>query len=272
MATAKELFDQGQLGAAIEAVTAEVKANPTDLKPRTFLFELLCFAGDWDRAEKQIDVLAQQSMESAVGVHVYRDNIKAERERKRLFAEGAHPHFLVEPPAYIDVQLDAVGCLGRGDAAGARERLDRAEELRPALSGSWNGKAFGDFRDFNDLTGPVLELIVKDKYAWLPFEQIRRIEFDPPKKLRDLVWMPARIQAADQTTGEVYVPTLYAGSSEHADERVRLARMTDWKPVGEDAYVGSGPRVFLADDQELSLLETRTVELSGPAGAAGPPS
>ena len=70
MATAKELFDQGQLGAAIDAVTAEVKSNPTDLQRRTFLFELLCFAGQWDRAEKQIDVLAQQSLESAVSVQV----------------------------------------------------------------------------------------------------------------------------------------------------------------------------------------------------------
>src|SRR5262249_61761624 len=133
--------------------------------------------------------------------------------------------------------------LCQGDLAGARERLDRAEESRPAFSGKWNGDAFEDFRDFNDLTGPALELIVKDKYAWLPFEQIRRIEIDPPKKLRDLVWVPARIQAADQTTGEVYVPALYARTSEHGDDQVKLGRMTDWKAVRQALSVGSCLRI-----------------------------
>jgi type VI secretion system protein ImpE len=268
MAAAKELFDRGDLAGAIEAVTAEVKAEPTDLQRRTFLFELLCFAGQWDRAEKQIDVLSQQSLESAVGVQVYRDNIKAERERLRLFTEGTPPHFLVEPPEYVDVHIEGIGRFCQGDLDGARERFDRAEEARPAFSGKWNGNAFEDFRDYNDLTGPALELIVKDKYAWLPFEQIRRIEIDPPKKLRDLVWIPARIQAADRTTGEVYVPALYVRSSEHEDNQVKLGRMTDWKPVREDFYVGSGLRIFLTGETENSVLETRTVEIDAPEGAA----
>jgi len=268
MATAKELFDQGRLAAATEAITAEVKANPSDLQRRTFLFELLCFSGDWDRAEKQIDVLAQQSMESAVSVHVYRDNIKAERERKKLFSEGSHPHFLIEPPAYVDVHFEALDRLRKGDPKAAREALDRAEEARPAFAGKWNDETFSDFRDYNDLTGPVLELIVKDKYAWLPFEQIRRIEIDAPRKLRDLVWLPARIQAADGTTGEVYIPVLYAGSSEQGDDRIRLGRMTEWKAIGEEVYAGCGQRLFLADDQERSILETRTVTLDEPGASA----
>jgi type VI secretion system protein ImpE len=269
MATAKELFDQGQLRAAIDAVTQEVKASPSDLKPRTFLFELLCFAGDWDRAEKQIDVVSQQSLEAAVSVQVLRDNIKAERERKRLFAEGVHPHFLTEPPAYVDVLLDAIVRLRAGDTAAARQLLDQAEEARPALSGKWNDEPFADFRDYNDLTGPVLELIVKDKYVWIPLEQIRKIEIDPPRKLRDLVWIPARIQAADQTTGEVYIPALYAGSSDHENDQVKLGRMTDWKAVAEDLYTGAGLRLFLTDDEDRSVLDTRKIELDPPsAGAA----
>jgi type VI secretion system protein ImpE len=115
----------------------------------------------------------------------------------------------------------------------------------------------------------VLELFVKDKYAWLPFEQIRKIEIDPPRKLRDLVWTPARIQATDRTTGEVYIPALYAGSSEHGDDQVKLGRMTDWKPLRDDLYVGSGLRLFLSDETERPILESRTIELDPPsAGAA----
>ena len=142
MPTAKELLDAGQLQAAIGAITSEVKANPADVPRRTFLFELLCFAGEWDRAEKQIDVIGQQSVQSAMAVQVYRASINAERERERLFEAGVAPHFLTEPPPYIDTCLEAIRKQKEGDAAGARALLDKAEEARPALAGKWNDRPF----------------------------------------------------------------------------------------------------------------------------------
>ena len=32
---------------------------------------------------------------------------------------------------------------------------------------------------------PVLELIVKDKYVWLPLDQVRNLKTEPPKKLAE---------------------------------------------------------------------------------------
>lgn len=55
---AKELLDAGRLTAAIEQLGQEVKARPADTQRRTFLFELLCFAGEYDRAKRQLDGLA----------------------------------------------------------------------------------------------------------------------------------------------------------------------------------------------------------------------
>ena len=117
MPTAKELLDAGKLAGAIEAATAEVKANPTDVPRRTILFELLCFAGEWDRAEKQIDVIGQQSMQSAMAVQVYRANIQAERSRERLFDAGVAPHFLTEPAYRIPLFPRVIPGLG-SDGAG----------------------------------------------------------------------------------------------------------------------------------------------------------
>lgn len=268
MATGKELLDAGKLQAAIDAATAEVKANPTDTKRRTFLFELLCFSGDWDRAEKQIDVIGQQSVESALAVTVYRANIQAERERSRLFREGVAPHFLVEPPAYVDLHVEAIQKWKAGDAAGARSLLDKAEEERPAIAGSWNGEPFSDFRDYNDFTGAALELIVKDKYTWLAFEGIRAIEIDPPRTLRDLIWVPARVEALDGTTGEVFIPALYFGSGAESNDQLRLGRMTEWKPLSDDLAQGMGLRLFLVDEEEQSVLDTRRVEFAVAEAAA----
>jgi type VI secretion system protein ImpE len=60
--TTTDLFQAGRLEETIAAVSAEMKSNPTDVRRRTFLFELLCFSGDYDRAEKQLALLADQTM------------------------------------------------------------------------------------------------------------------------------------------------------------------------------------------------------------------
>jgi type VI secretion system protein ImpE len=260
MSHTKALFDAGELGAAIAEVTQGVKAHPTDASLRTFLFELLCFAGEWDRAEKQLDALGHQDVKAEIGVQVYRNNIKAERDRSRLFSDGLQPHFLMEPPAYVDLHLAAINRLREGNTAEARETLDRAEDERPALAGTFNGRRFEDFRDWDDLVGPVLESIINGQYTWLPFEQVGRIEVNPPKQARDLVWASARIEATDGTIGEVYIPALYAGSSQHPDDQVRLGRMTDWKRLSDDLSVAVGLRLFLVDGEDRPLFEARSVE------------
>lgn len=270
-AKALALFDAGKLGPAIEELTREVKANPADTARRTSLFEMLCFTGDWDRAERQLDVIAHQSAQAEVGTQVYRNNIKAERDRHRLFSAGLQPHFLVEPPTYVDLHLAAIDRLREGNATGAREALDRAEEERPALVGKINNQQFQDFRDYDDLVGPVLELIVQDKYTWLPFEQIKQMEIAAPRNLRDLVWASARVESVDGTIGEVFLPALYAGSSQHPNDQVRLGRMTDWKQVGEDLYRAVGLRLFLVDDEDKPIFEARTVKFD-PHAAGVPPT
>ena len=260
MVTAKALYEAGELQAAIDEVTRTVKSDPSDSRQRTFLFELLCFAGDFDRAERQLDVLGHQSATAEVGVQVYRNNIRAERDRRRLFAEGLHPYFLTDPPTYVELHLDAINRLREGNFAEARQLLDRAEEERPALTGKLNGIQFLDFRDYDDIIGPALELIVQDHYTWLPFEQIKQIEIGAPKQLRDLMWVAARIESTDGTIGEVFIPALYSGSSEHANDQVKLGRMTDWKKIEKDLFLAAGLRLFLVDNEDKAMLEVRSIE------------
>ena len=258
MSQAKSLFDQGQLGPAIEELTLEVKRNPINIGVRTFLFELLCFAGDWNRAERQLDVIGHQNAQAKLGVEVYRNNIKAERDRRKLFDEGVAPHFLTEPPAYIDVLLSAIEQLQSGNSDEVQELFERVEAERPRLSGKANDYAFADFRDCDDLAGPVLELFLHDKYTWLPFEQINRIEIVAPRNLRDLVWTSARIEAADGTVAEAFLPTLYAGSSDYPNDDVKLGRRTEWN----EKNLAVGSRLFLVDDEEKQIFEAGTIEFS----------
>src|SRR6185503_17942993 len=260
MATAKELFDAGQLSAAIEAVSQDVKSKPSEMQARIFLFELLCFAGDFERAERQLDVIGHQSAQADLGVQVYRNNLRAERDRLHLFSDGLAPHFLTDPPGYVDLLLGGINRLREENFEKARSLLDQAEEERPALTGALNGRRFLDFRDCDDLIGPVLELIVHDKYTWLPFEQIKRMELSAPKQLRDLMWAPARIEGVDGTVGEIFIPALYVRSSQHPNDQVKMGRMTDWTQVAEELYFASGLRLFMADGKDHAMFEARSVE------------
>jgi type VI secretion system protein ImpE len=260
MKSAEEMLADSELKAAIQELTGQVKANPADVRTRTFLFELLLFFGEWDKAERHLEVIGQQSVKSEVGVEVYRNNIQAERDRARLFSDGLQPHFLSEPPAYIDQHLEALRRIREENFRQARELLDRAEEDRPALMGKYNDTPFLDFRDYNDLVGPVLELIVGNKYTWLPMERLTKVEIGAPKQLRDLMWAPARIETNEGSIGEVFIPALYAGSSKHPDDRVKLGRMTDWADIGDGLYAGAGLRLFLVDDQDKAMFEARSIE------------
>jgi len=271
MTQAKALLDAGKLGAAIEEVTREVKASPSDTSRRALLFELLCFAGDWDRAEKQLDVIGHQSAQAEIGVQVYRNCIKAERARRRLFADGLQPHFLAEPPAYVDLHLDAINRLREGNMPEARATLDRAEEERPAIEGRWQGdQPFEDFRDYDDLVGPVFELFVQDKYTWLPIEQTVRVEVAAPTQLRDLVWATVNVETRDKAM-KAFMPVIYARSSEHADDMVKLGRMTDWKEAGEGLFLAAGLRLFLIDGEEKSVFELGNVEFAAGDSEIAPP-
>ncbi len=255
MTTGKELLDQGQLSAAIEKVTQDVKSKPADASSRIFLFELLCFAGELDRAEKQLDVVGHQSIEMQVGVGQYGHVLAAERMRRKVFSDGTLPSFLTVPPEYAALHLEALGMQREQQPAKARELLEKSLSMQPSLAGQADGRAFEEFEDSDLFLGPFLELFVNDRYGWLPLEEIRRIEIDKPKHLRDLIWIHAKVEVRAGELGEVVLPVLYPGSDKNPNDAVKLGRMTDWINVGEGLARGAGQRLFMIDGEERAMLE-----------------
>jgi type VI secretion system protein ImpE len=260
MNEAKTQLDAGNLNGAVEAALASVKSNPTDERARTFLFELSCFAGDWDRAERQLDVIGHQDVNAMIGSQIYRQNINAERNRARLFSGGLKPEFMMSPPSYVEELLTANNRIREGNSAEAREILDKVEEERPAFAAKINGEEVSDFRDYNDLTSCVFEVIVKEAYVWLPFEQVTKVEFTQPKSLRDLFWIQAKIEIENGTTGEMFLPALYANSWKSDNDQARLGRMTDWRDAGDEIYLGEGLRMFWLDGRDKPILEFQSIE------------
>ena len=267
---AKELFDAGHLSAAIEQLSLDVRSHPTDIRQRTFLFELLCFAGEHERATRQLEVIGHQSATAEIGVQVYRHILAAEAARQRLFTQGLRPTFLFSLPPYVHQHLEAVNRLRENRPAEARALLARAEQDRPPLAGEFEGQPFREFRDVDDVLSPFLEVIVHDRYVWLPLAQLKQLTIPPPTQLRDLLWMPAVVEAYPGPVGNVFLPVLYPGSSRHDNDQVKLGRVTDWQALGEGLVRGAGQHLFLLGDQDRALLEIREITFASDTPSASP--
>jgi type VI secretion system protein ImpE len=260
-----DLFKAGRLTEAIDAQIQAVKASPGDHAKRLFLFEMLAFAGDLDRARRQIDAVKYEQIELETATLAYRKLLDAEQLRRRLFTEGLKPEFFGEPPDHLRLRLEAVNRLREGNLKEAAETLARADQAVPPLRGKLNGKAFEGLRDCDDLFSHVLEVLAQGKYFWVPLEQVDTIAAKPPRFPRDLLWFPVRLDLRDGATGEVFLPALYPGSHEHADPQVKLGRSTDWKATEGGPVLGVGLRQFLVGDDPMPLLEWRELTLEEPA-------
>lgn len=229
--TAKQLLQAGQLREAVQALNAEVRDNPTDVQRRTFLFELLCFAGEYDRAEKQLNVLAQSNKQAELGAVLYFSALHATRTRQELFDKQDFPRTGGDDHDY---------------------------------AGTLNGKPFEWIVDADPRIGSRLELFAAGAYLWIPFEHIISIELQAPQRLRDLLWAPALVQTGptfkDQELGEVLIPVLYPSSSKHQDDAVRLGRATAWAQETGGDPLPLGQKTFLVDGEEVPLLEIRKIE------------
>jgi type VI secretion system protein ImpE len=234
--TAGQLFQAGKLDQAVQALGAELRDNPGDVQRRTFLFELLCFAGAYDRAEKQLDVLAQGGKDAQLGALLYSGALHAERTRTEFFQKREYPKPAGEPAA--------------------------------PLTGTLNGQPFESFEDADPRIGARLEVFAAGQYLWLPLEHIASIEMEAPKRLRDLLWSPALVRTGPafkgRELGEVLIPALTPLSFLNADDAVRLGRLTVWQEIEDGGAAPSGQKTFLVDDEEFAFLELRQLEFHAP--------
>ncbi len=235
---ANELFRAGKLDEAIHELGEELRKVPTDTQRRTFLFELLCFAGDLDRAEKQLDILSEGGKTAELGAMLYRSALHAERERRLYFENKAY--------------------------------LSHSAVLSDDRGGTLNGKRFKSVTDSDSRIGARLEAFVAGSYMWIPFEHIASLEIQQPKRLRDLLWAPALVHTAptfqDKELGEVILPILSPFSFTNQDDQVRLGRSTVWEE-GEGGEIPYGQKMLLVDGEEVPILDIRKLEFTQAAAA-----
>jgi type VI secretion system protein ImpE len=220
-------YRDGQLQLAISALGDELKKQPLDAKRRTFLFELLCFAGEYDRASKHLDILSDASNEAAAGAMLYRAALHAEKTRQEMFAKNELP----------------------------------LATTQAVPSGSLNGQDFSTLSDADPRIGAHLEVFIAGSYTWIPYAYVESLELQAPKKLRDLLWMPAILHTTSdfrlQDLGEVLIPAIAPLSWKHPDDAVRLGRATAWEADEQYGEIPYGQKLLLRGEEEEPFLELR---------------
>jgi type VI secretion system protein ImpE len=237
---AQQLFQAGKLDEAVQALGSELRDNPADAKRRTFLFELLCFAGEYQRAEKHLDVLASDGRAAEMGAMLYRAALHAERIRQAIFEQRDFPSTGPAPEA--------------------------------PSAGTLNGEPFSFFSDADPRVGARLEVFAAGDYLWIPFEHISSIEMQAPTRLRDLLWTPALVRTGPafkgKELGEVLLPVISPLSWRHSNDQVRLGRATEWEDDGSGIVVPLGQKMFAVDEEEIPILEIRKLEFAAAQAAS----
>ncbi len=236
---AEQLYKEGRLTEATASAAAILRENPGDERLRTFLIELLCFAGDYERADKHLELLGGKTRDRQMGALHLRAALQTALTREEMFEKNELP----------------------------------AGEARP-VSGKLNGSPFTSLTDADPRIGARLEVFASGNYLLLPFSGISVLSTHEPRRVRDLLWAPAVINlnatmGGGTDLGSVLLPVVAAMSRGHSDDLVRLGRVSVWESDGSTEYL-FGQKLLLVDGEEFPLLEVRSLEIhAGESSAHG---
>lgn len=256
MSASDDLIRDGDLEGARRALVEAVRADPADPRRRLALAEVLIVAGDLERADTHLN--AAQGLDTSWGMAVAltRQLIRAATWRAEAFDDGRPPELVTERTLAVDQALAALLAERDGRAAEVTE-----DPALAAIPGSVDDRPFTGWRDADDRTAGVLELLTSTgNYVWVPLVQVRSLRLLPVERLRDSVWRPAEIEVADGPTGVVYLPAIYHAAAADMTPLHRLGRATDW--VEGSLTKGLGQRLWLVGDDALALSDFTQLTIS----------
>lgn len=260
---ALQSLSEGNLEETLLQLQENVRSDPSNVKYRVFLFQLLAVMGQWERALTQLNLVGELDASALAMVQTYREAILCESLRTEVFAGRRTPLIFGQPDQWMALLFDALRLTADGQYARSQDVRSQAFELAPATTGAIGEAAqkqtFSWIADADTRIGPMLEAIVNGRYYWVPFHRIRTIKVEAPEDLRDQVWMPVWFTWANGGETVGLIPTRYSGSEHSDDNQIRIAHKTTWQEIDAGLYQGLGQRMLVTDIGEYSLMDLRLV-------------
>src|SRR5262245_19220947 len=266
---AESSLKSGDPGAALAQLQEQVRARPDDPKLRVFLFQLLCVTGKWDRALNQLGVVADLDKSALAMKQTYEDAVRCEAIRTDVFAGRKSPMIFGQPDQWLALLIESLLVAGQGEPERSQQLRARAFEEAPATAGTIDTRPFSWIADADSRIGPVLEAVINGRYYWVPYSRLLKVEIEPPEDLRDIVWMPARLQFENGGESVALIPTRYPGS-DAGEGLIALGRKTVWEEIAPDMHRGFGQRIIATDVDETPLMEIRAISITGTEETADP--
>ena len=267
---AEEALKSGNLEDALADLQSRVKKGPADAKLRIFLFQLLVVLGQWERALTQLNLAGELDAANLAMVNTYREALQCEAFRTQVFAGQRAPLLFGNPGRWMALLVEALRLAAKDRFVHSQEIRAQAFEQAPSTGGNIDGEAFAWLSDADQRLGPVLEAIFNGSYYWVPFQNIRTLILEAPADLRDLAWTPAHITWTNEGETVALIPTRYPGSESSEDNRIRMARRTEWVERDADLFTGLGQRMLATNQGEFPLLEVRRIEFDSAPDSSAP--
>ncbi|MEC4748732.1 type VI secretion system accessory protein TagJ [Methylomicrobium sp. Wu6] len=262
--SAESSLQMGDLDESLKQLQDQIRKDSANPKKRVFLFQLLAVMGNWERALAQLNVAGELSAENFPMVQTYRETIRCELLRDKVFKAQTTPIMFGEPQQWQALLLESLKLATAGNYEEALRIRDQAYQQAPTVGGTINGEPFQWLADTDTRLGPVLELIVNGKYYWVPCTNIQKLVIDAPVDLRDLVWLPAQVTWVNGGGAACFIPARYPGSDVSEDADIRLARKTEWMEPHAGHAFGLGQKVLATDSQDYALFEIRELVFNAP--------
>ena len=226
-----------------------------------FLFQLLAVAGEWDKAKKQLQALAQLSPEAQMLSVAYGQAIDAEATRCAVLAGAQRIEVLANADGWAGQLAEAIELLAKGEVQAGIAARDAAFDAAPDAPGSFNGEAFEWIADADSRFGPAIEVIIAGRYGLLPFDALDKIKCDGARDLRDLVWLPVQLAMRSGQSIAAFLPSRYPGTESSTAAAEQLARATSWR-ASEWGEVGQGQRLWtLSNGEDHGILSLKLLEM-----------
>ena len=258
--TPHEAFAEGRLAEAVALQEAAVADRPDDPAARLFLVELLAFAGELRGAADHLRQIDSDDPNWPASARSFRRLLRA--EWRRSFADR-RPVVLPGPaPRHARRRWPAIKALRDGRPEDAVRYTDAADAVTPEVSGFVDGRPFDGLRDADDRFASVLEVFFAGRYAWVPFEHLRRVTLRPALGPLDAAYRPARVRLATGDEFDGHVPLVYPGSHE-ADGVFAVGLETDRVCPDDGPIRCVGGKLLLVGDEgdEVPLAECRMIEV-----------
>ncbi|KLV03736.1 protein of avirulence locus ImpE [Photobacterium aquae] len=263
MKTLHTLIQQAKLSEALELLASQLQETPQDVDLRSSFIELLCIDGQYERADKQLNLLIKQNPDCLIGATNLRQLIRAAQARLDFDGGAATANLVKDVDEAFTSLLRMRLAYRENHVENFIQSAEQLEKNRVNIPMEIDGEYRDTLRDLDDTLAGFLELFGTDgKYYLVPFDALIRLEMMPVTSLIEHVWRKVDIEIDGGLCGEAFIPMTYINSQTDAE---KLGRETDWREIfGTNIYSGVGQKMYLFGDEAVVLSQIQRINKTVP--------